>query len=170
MSIAEHKISVLSDSKYYPRKVDVPQRTAIGHNNLSMSSSCDDMLRVYFNQDLVYHDRVTKFTYEVSSKLERILNVLTNTIKSLKLTQDYNGTYIAYLSGHLSHEDFLEDAKKYSYTPSKELSPETIKDIKILFNTTKIEFSPSDIAEIFKIAHDKSVDAIKQLEIPSVQK
>ncbi|MBA3007516.1 MAG: hypothetical protein KJ900_05540 [Proteobacteria bacterium] len=171
MKQSEYTTCSLPSSRYYilDNVSTLPQPVTKHGNLISSCSHTDGVLSVFLNDNLVFSDTVSRFTSKVSFEFERILNVLTTAIRSLKLTQDYNGTYIAYLSGQLSDEDFLNEATHYAYSPLKKLDLETIKDIKILFEATKIEFTSSDIAEIFKIEHDLSVDAIRQLDIPSIR-
>ncbi len=159
-----------SENCYIIDSVRTTQEAVPAAGNLTYSSSNDDLLTVFVNQDLVFRDTLSEFSSKVSCNFEVIVKVLTNAIKSLKLAQDYNGTYVAYLSGQLSDDEFLEEANKYSYSPLETLDFETLRDIRILFETTKIEFTPSEIAEIFKIEHNLSVDAIMKLNIPVVDK
>ena len=165
MKTVEPTLSISPNNCYYPEQIHPSQETFTLHKNLTLSSSGDDLLNISINQNLIYNDTVSNFTFKVSSGIERVINVLTNAIISLKLTQDYNGTYVAYLSGQLSDDEFLLEANKYSYSPSEDLSLETLKNIKILFDATQIEFTPSDIADIFRLDHDKSAEAISKLKL-----
>jgi len=165
-----HTLSISSNDQYYLDHIYIQQELSSRQEDFSISCSTGDMLSIFVNQDLVYSDTLLSFAEKVSAVPEKIFNVLVNTIKSFKRTQDYNGTYIAYLSGQLSEEEFLSEANNYAYSPLTKLDMETLDNIKILFEATNIEFTPSDISDIFQLDLDVSSDAIMKLEIPVVEK
>jgi hypothetical protein len=163
-------LSISSNNQCYLNPVNIIQEVPQIRNDLSVSCSTADVLDIFVNQNLVYSDTLLSFAENISAVPEKVFNVLINTIKSFKRTQDYNGTYIAYLSGQLSEEDFVNEAHKYACAPLTKLDIETLGNIKILFETTNIEFTPSDISDIFHLDIDVSSDAITKLEIPVVEK
>lgn len=129
------------------------------------SEEADPKVSIFVNDQLTFEDTRSSIFKKISGSVQPVINVLARTIKSLKLNREYNGTFIAYLSGQLSEEEFLEEAEKYAYEPTAEITEETLREIKILYENTKLEFSPSEIAEIFHLDFDACAEAISNMDL-----
>jgi hypothetical protein len=91
-----------------------------------------------------------KYFGNIYDKYRFVRDTLVEVILSQKRSLNYNGVYNAFLLGQLSEEDFEKIARKFTYRP-KPINPRILSSkINILFNYTKIDYSPSEIADIFR--------------------
>ena len=158
MNKKKFAISRELNKSYYNQSITTSEENFIVESYSSLSEN--KRFDVYIENELIFTDTL----YNARTKFNRIFDVLVSAIKSLKLTQDYNGIYIAYLTSQLSEEEFTQETQRYSYTPIMKLHPEILENIKILFNKTKLEFTPSDIADIFQLDYEKASEAIANLK------
>lgn len=118
----------------------------------------NEELKIYVSNKLTYSgtlnevlENFNRFKQKIEKRAEKTINVLSEAIRSLRVIQDYNGLYTAYLLDQLSEEEFIEESEKYAFEPKTELTEEIVDKIDILLRCTGEKFSPSDLSDIFKI-------------------
>lgn len=124
-----------------------------------------EQIELYLDNELKYSDSASNFIRRFAEKPLQIINVLSEVIKSLKKTQDYNSLYVSYLLDQLSEEEFMNEAESFSYEPALELDKNLIEKIEILYSFVKESFTTSDIANIFKVdieVAEKALDEISK--------
>jgi hypothetical protein len=93
--------------------------------------------------------------------------IVRDTLKEVILAQkkslEYHGVYNAFLMGQMSESEFEEIAKKFTYKP-KSINVRLLSSkINILFNITKIDYSPSELSDIFHCNMNDVTQAIHLL-------
>lgn len=90
-----------------------------------------------------------------------VKDTLVEVIFSQKRSLDYNGFYNAFLMRQLSEEEFIKIAEKYTYQPKTiDINVLTSK-VTILFNLTQIDYSTSELADIFQCTGSNVTEAIQ---------
>ncbi|HLD47397.1 MAG TPA: hypothetical protein VJA64_06195 [Desulfobaccales bacterium] len=78
-----------------------------------------------------------------------VRDTLKEVILSQKRSLEYHGVYNAFLMGQTSEIEFTKIAKKFTYKP-KSISAKILSSkINVLFNITEIDYSPSELADLF---------------------
>lgn len=120
-------------------------------------------LKVYLESKLKFAGTSQEFFKPLKQRVDTIISVLSETISSLKKTQDYNGAYIAYILEQISDEDFENSVKEYIFDPQTEITEEILDKIEILFSFCRESFTPSDLADIFKLDEEVVETSIRLL-------
>ncbi|MGA7576604.1 MAG: hypothetical protein ACLQUW_08035 [Desulfobaccales bacterium] len=92
-----------------------------------------------------------------------VKNTLVEVILSQRTTLAYNGFYNAFLMGQLPENRFVKIAKKFAYRPRTINNKELSNKINILLDLTKIDYTPSELADIFKCNVDHVRTAIESI-------
>lgn len=101
-----------------------------------------------------------KFKRHFGNIFKLVKDTLVEVILSQKRSLNYNGVYNAFLLGQLSEEDFERLAAKFAYKP-KYINPQKLSlKINILFNYTSIDYSTSELADIFRCNIDDVEESI----------
>lgn len=87
-------------------------------------------------------------------------DILKEVILSQKKSLEYHGVYNAFLMGQMSESEFEEIAKKFTYKPKVINAKMLSSKINVLFNITQIDYSPSELADIFHCNMDDVTKAI----------
>ncbi len=142
---------------YLPLELDKP----------TTEGSFDYMIRLAgTNEDDMNY--VVKETHEFKTYLSNIFeyfkfvkDTLVEVILSQKKLLDYNGVYNAFLLDQLSEEEFEQEAKTFIYKPAS-IDPKKLSiKIEILYNYTKIDYSTSELSNIFHCDIDNVEESIK---------
>ncbi len=107
---------------------------------------------------------IQRIQEKIESRFHDIITVTDEVISSLKMTLNYNGTYIAYLLNQISADEFNVAAERYAVTLSSEETDEMRNKIKILFQISHENFSPSDIANLFHIEEHIAENVLNNLK------
>lgn len=89
-----------------------------------------------------------------------VKDTLKEVILSQKKSLEYHGVYNAFLMGQMSENEFEEIAKKFTYRPKSISTKKLSSKINVLFNITQIDYSPSELADIFRCNMDDVITAI----------
>lgn len=90
-----------------------------------------------------------------------IKDTLVEVILSQRRLLEYNGFYNAFLMGQLNELEFEKIAKKFTYKP-KTIDVKILSSkVNILANLTKIDYSTSELADIFQCNSNDIVTAIR---------
>ncbi len=93
--------------------------------------------------------------------LKFVKDTLVEVILSQKRSLDYNGFYNAFLMGQLSEDEFEKIAQKFTYLP-KTIDTITLSSkVNILFDLTNIDYSISELADIFQCNSNSIATAIQ---------
>jgi len=79
-----------------------------------------------------------------------VKDTLKEVILSQRKSLQYQGVYNAFVLGQLSEEEFDSAAKKFSYKPKSADICLLSSKISILFDATQIDYSPSELADLFQ--------------------
>ncbi|MGA9756109.1 MAG: hypothetical protein WBV23_13310 [Desulfobaccales bacterium] len=90
-----------------------------------------------------------------------VRDTLKEVILSQKRSLEYHGVYNAFLMGQTSEIEFEKIAKKFTYKPKSINAKILSSKINILFNITKIDYSPSELADLFRCNINDVTTAIK---------
>lgn len=93
----------------------------------------------------------TLFRQKIETKAIKIIQVFDEVIVALRKDIEYNGFYNAFLLDQLSEEQFSKISEDFAVTFENTLSREMIEKIEILLKYSKERYSPSDLANFFKI-------------------
>jgi hypothetical protein len=91
-------------------------------------------------------------------------NTLVEVILSQKRSLDYNGFYNAFLMQQLSEEEFINIAKEFTYQPKTCIVTVLLSKINLLFDLTKIDYSSSELADIFQCHGNDIVQAMQLIK------
>lgn len=85
---------------------------------------------------------------------------------------DYNAHYNAFLLEQITDDEFEIIASEFAYDPQSADTDDIVRVVHTLLHNTGIEYSPSDIADLFRCEQDIVLDAIKILsnEYPNLVK
>lgn len=128
----------------------------------------------------VYHDQNTRYlditvidTDDIKNRLKNLqaslalkVDVLREVVISQKKLLDYNGVYNAYLMGHLSEEEFYEEAEKFSYDPIDAPPQALAVKIACLIGETKIDYTEAELASLFTCSESSLKAAVSVLTGP----
>lgn len=91
-----------------------------------------------------------------------VKDTLGEVIVSQRRSLNYNGFYNAFLMQQLSEEEFIEIAKTFTYKPKTYSVILLSSKINLLFDLTKIDYSASELADIFQ-CHCNDITQAMQL-------
>ena len=90
-----------------------------------------------------------------------VKDTLIEVILSQRRLLEYNGFYNAFLMGQMEELEFEKIAKKFTYKP-KPINMNILSlKVNILFNLTKIDYSTSELADIFQCNSNDMAGAIR---------
>lgn len=92
------------------------------------------------------------------------IEVLKSAVIGYKNTLDYNGLYISYLLDQISEDEFINQSKKFVVQLSNDISDEIIGKIRLLFELTNEQFTPSEISNLFSIEENLAESILVKLE------
>lgn len=127
----------------------------------------DFLVRVY---GLTYEDIVFAVTEtaDIKSYFGNIfdyykfaIETLIEVIISQKKILDYNGVYNAFLMDQLSEDDFIKISKQFTYTPKTIDNKLLSTKINILIELTKVDYSASELSDIFQCNNNDVMEAIQ---------
>lgn len=93
-------------------------------------------------------------------KYNFVRNTLVEVIKSQKSLLNYTGYYNAFLMGQLSEAEFMTVAQEYTYQPKEINITELACKIKCLFEVTEIDFTASELSDIFQCKYSNILEAL----------
>jgi hypothetical protein len=94
--------------------------------------------------------------------------VLGGVIDRFKVRETYNVHYRDYLLGHLSEQEFETAAAQFAYTPQSMDAATLASNIGVLMSYTTEEFTPSDVADLFRVTTEFVDDTVSQLPLALV--
>jgi hypothetical protein len=90
-----------------------------------------------------------------------VKDTLVEVILSQRRSLEYNGFYNAFLMGQMGELEFEKIAKTFTYKPKTINMKVLSSKVNILFNLTKIDYSTSELADIFQCNSNDVVTAIR---------
>jgi hypothetical protein len=108
-------------------------------------------------------DKFKRHFSNIFEYFESAKDTLVEVIFSQKRALDYNGYYNAFLMNQLTEEEFLKIAEEFIYSPKIIDIKILISKISILMDLTKIDYSTSELADIFQCNNERIMEAIKQI-------
>ena len=100
----------------------------------------------------------------IFESFKAVKDTLVEVILSQRRLLEYNGFYNAFLMGQTEESEFEKIAKKFTYKPKTINAKILSLKINILYNLTKIDYSTSELADIFQ-CDNSDVDAVIRLTI-----
>ncbi|MCK9375696.1 MAG: hypothetical protein M0P73_06055 [Syntrophobacterales bacterium] len=97
-----------------------------------------------------------------------VKDTLVEVILSQKRTLDYNGFYNAFLLEQVSEEEFDKIAEQFTYTPKVIDHKLLASKINALLELTKIDYSTSELSDIFQCDNDNVTEAIQTIRNSNV--
>ena len=106
-------------------------------------------------------DKLKSHFANIFEHFKFVKDTLVEVIFSQKRSLDYNGFYNAFLMRQLSEEEFINIAGKYTYQPKTIDINVLASKVNILFNLTQIDYSASELADIFQCTGSNVNEAIQ---------
>lgn len=79
------------------------------------------------------------------------LRVLSGVVSAQKRMLDYSSLYAAFLLEQLSEEEFVEETQNFVIQPENLSDDELAQKLKVLFDCNGLDFTVSDLADIFSV-------------------
>lgn len=98
----------------------------------------------------------------IFESFKTVKDTLVEVILSQRRLLEYNGFYNAFLMGQMAELEFEKIAKKFTYKPKTINAKILSLKINILLNLTKIDFSTSELSDIFQ-CNNSDVDTVIRL-------
>lgn len=165
-------IESASSSHLYRKKVDfdIKQRTTKPIvKETSSYKSFDIMIRVSSESssdikiDLTHTHTLRSSFNDICGVFRNDIKTLANVIKSQHQLIEYNSIYNAYILGHITEDEFIKQSEEFSYLPEDIDTDELANKLYCLIRHTGLEFSSSDVADIFQCEYEHVTKAIKKL-------
>ena len=86
-------------------------------------------------------------------------------IDRLKIRENYNLHYRDFLLGQMSEQEFEAVAEQFAYTPKIVELGELARNVQVLFDYTREEFTSSEVAELFRVTQDDVEQALRQMPL-----
>lgn len=136
--------------------------------------SFDNILRITVSTDdaiALHHlgttEQFLSWGTGIMASLDNSVSVLSEVVISQKRLIDYNAVFNAYLMGHLTEEEFENESDDFSYTPATIDQKKLENKICLLIDSTGIEFSSFEIADIFQCNEEDAQESLNRIA-PSV--
>jgi hypothetical protein len=132
--------------------------------------SLDYLIRVYGSSEdkdmgisITETVKFKKHFDNVYDRFNFVKNTLVEVILSQRRSLEYNGFYNAFLMGQLPENRFVKIAKRFAYRPRPINNKLLSIKINILRDATNIDYTPSELADIFKCNVDHVRTAIQSI-------
>ena len=106
-------------------------------------------------------DKLKSHFADIFEYFKFVKDTLVEVVFSQKRSLDYNGFYNAFLMRQLSEDEFVNIAEKYTYQPKNIDIKLLASKVNILFNLTQIDYSISELADIFQCTGSNVAEAIQ---------
>lgn len=89
---------------------------------------------------------------------DKQIEVLKNTIRSMKNRLDYNAHWMAFMAGTVSEAQFVADAERFCVRQRP--IDDVQDDIRTLLSVPGLPLSPRDVAELFNVSPDEALESV----------
>jgi len=116
-----------------------------------------------FKMEIMATKEVYDGFQQVYKRWEMEINTLTEVIKSQHKLLDYNAVGNAFWLGQLSEEEFTQESERFCYQPKPTNVEELTAKISCLIRLTGIDFSISELADIFECQQEVVEEVVAKL-------
>lgn len=140
------------------------------HCSQQTKESVDLFLRIHqganttpFHLEIIDTKKAFDDLQQVYKRWEMEMNTLVAVIQSQHKLLDYNAVCNAFELGQLSEEEFMQESERFCYQPKLTKVEELVAKISCLIKLTGIDFSISELADIFECKQEVVEEVVAKI-------